>query len=119
MAGFGRHIAGESVHDPLLTFKHGSWKILQRDRHSHAMRADLPHMAVVGRRARNPSRMNQNTVATFEIGSVPGEFEREGFRISNDRHTADGTKIFYAKLQTAVIEKIRKILVRMPSFTLD
>src|SRR5262245_19155922 len=119
MTGFRGHVAWEAVDDPRLPFEHVCIQVLQRNRNSNASCIDVPNMAVIRRGARDSSCMNQHAVSDFQIGCVLIELERECISVRNDPRATDRAKITQAKVQPAVIEKIRDILIRMPSLTLN
>src|SRR5262245_14930686 len=63
--------------------------------------------------------MNQNAVAAFEVGRIALELKREWRVRLDDPCATDRAKTSDAHLQTAVVEKIRQILIRVPTLTLD
>src|SRR5207249_636977 len=75
--------------------------------------------SMICRRARDPPRMNQHTVAALEVRRVSLELEGKVISIGNNLRYTDRSKILHAELEPAVVEKIGQVLIRIPSLALD
>src|SRR5712691_10623690 len=81
-------------------------------------RGNVANIAMIGCCAGNPSGVNQDTIAGLQIRSILVELKGEGFSGRDAPRSTNRAESLYAKFETAVIEEIGHLLIRMPSFTL-
>jgi hypothetical protein len=95
VACFGRYIAWEPVHNPVLPLEYASIKILQRYRYADSACVDLTHVAVICRCTRNRPGMNQYAVASLQVRRVLLELEGEWLTRLKDSRPADCAEVLY------------------------